>query len=153
MRKFLVVMDESPECINAMRFAALRAQKTDGGVKILAVIHPEEFQHWIGVGDLMRHEAREKIDEQFAFFREKMEENEGVTPELVVREGETAKQVLQEIDSDEEIGVLVLAASSQSGDGPGPLVTQLAGKMAGRMPIPVTVVPGSLSLERMRAIC
>ncbi|MEL6582583.1 MAG: universal stress protein [Pseudomonadota bacterium] len=153
MRKFLVVMDDSPECINAMRFAAMRAQKTAGGVKILAVIHPEEFQHWIGVGDLMRQEAREKIEEQYAFFREKMEENEGVTPELSIREGETAKQVLKEVDEDPEIGILVLAASAQGGDGPGPLVSQLAGKMAGKMPIPVTVVPGSMSLERMRAVC
>ncbi|QPH52628.1 universal stress protein [Pontivivens ytuae] len=152
MRKFLVVMDDSPECINAMRFAALRACNTEGGVQILAVIQPEEFQHWIGVGDLMRAEAREKIEEKFAFFAEKMKENEGVTPELVIREGETAKEVLDQIKEDREIGVLVLAAGTQ-GDGPGPLVTQLAGRMAAQMPVPVTVVPGGMTLEQIRSVC
>ncbi|MCB2136692.1 MAG: universal stress protein, partial [Rhodobacteraceae bacterium] len=49
MRKFLVVLDDSRECLNAMRFAALRAAHTGGGVTILSVIPPEEFQHWIGV--------------------------------------------------------------------------------------------------------
>jgi nucleotide-binding universal stress UspA family protein len=101
---------------------------------------------------LMRQEAREKIEEKFAFFKEKMEENEGITPELVVREGELVKEVLAQIKDDPEIGVLVLAAGAQ-GDGPGPLVTQLAGKMAGEMPVPVTVVPGSMTLEKIRAVC
>ncbi|RED11982.1 universal stress protein [Pontivivens insulae] len=152
MRKFLVVLDDSPECVNAIRFAAMRACKTGGGVQILSVIQPEEFQHWMGVGNLMRAEAREKIEERFAFFREKMMENEGITPELIIREGETAKEVLDQIKSDPEIGVLVLAAGTQ-GDGPGPLVSQLAGRMAANMPVPVTVVPGEMTLEQIRAVC
>ena len=62
MRKFLVVLDDSRECLNAMRFAAMRAAHTQAGVEILAVIPPEEFNHWIGVGDIMRQEARERIE-------------------------------------------------------------------------------------------
>ena len=62
MRKFLVVLDDSRECLCAMRFAAMRAMKTGGGVAILSVIPPDEFNHWIGVGDLMREEARERIE-------------------------------------------------------------------------------------------
>ena len=58
MRKFLVVLDDSKECLNAMRFAAMRAAKTGGGVEVLSIIPPEEFNHWIGVGDLMRAEAK-----------------------------------------------------------------------------------------------
>ncbi|QIK39369.1 universal stress protein [Pontivivens nitratireducens] len=152
MRKFLVVLDESPECINAIRFAALRACSTTGGVQILSVIQPEVFQHWVGVGDLMRAEARQVIEEKFAFFAEKMRQNEGIDPELVIREGETAKEVLAQIKEDREIGVLVLAAGTH-GDGPGPLVTQLAGRMAGDMPVPVTVVPGGMTLEQIRSVC
>ena len=43
MRKFLVVLDDSRECLSAMRFAAMRAMKTGGGVAILSVIPPDEF--------------------------------------------------------------------------------------------------------------
>ncbi len=67
MRKFLVVLDDSRECLNAMRFAAMRAKKTGGGVQILAVIPPEEFNHWIGVGSMMREEARERIHAHMKF--------------------------------------------------------------------------------------
>jgi hypothetical protein len=51
MRKFLVVLDDTRECLNAMRFAAMRAANTQGGVEILSVIPPDEFNHWIGVGE------------------------------------------------------------------------------------------------------
>ncbi|MBC7156968.1 MAG: universal stress protein, partial [Rhodobacteraceae bacterium] len=88
MRKFLVVLDDSRECLNAMRFAALRAAHTGGGVQILSVIPPEEFQHWIGVGDLMRAEAQERIEAHFEVFAKWMRTKHGIEPELVVREGE-----------------------------------------------------------------
>ena len=35
MRKFLVVVDDTPECGNAIRFAARRAQHTKGGLVML----------------------------------------------------------------------------------------------------------------------
>jgi len=35
MRKFMVVLDNSTECLNAMRFAAMRAQNTGARVEIL----------------------------------------------------------------------------------------------------------------------
>ena len=88
MRKFLVVLDDSCEGLNAMRFAALRAARTGGGVAILSVIPPEEFNHWIGVGDLMREEARERIEVHFEVFAKWMRDKQGVDPELVLREGE-----------------------------------------------------------------
>ena len=46
--------------------------------------------------------------------------------------------------------VLVLGANSGK-KGPGPLVTQLT-KNAGSLPIPITIVPGELSKERLEAI-
>jgi len=139
VRKFLVVMDESPEFLNALRFAAIRAAKTGGGVEILGIIAPEEFQHWIGVGEVMRAEARAKIEAHFEVFRDRLQKVEGVTPTLAIREGEKAREIIAHIKEDPEIGILVLGAGAK-GDGPGPLVTELAGKRVADMPVPVTVV-------------
>ncbi|MHA3916001.1 universal stress protein [Halovulum sp. GXIMD14793] len=151
MRKFLVVLDDSPECLNAMRFAAIRASKTGGAVELLAVIAPEEFQHWIGVGDIMRQEARDRIQAHYEVFRDRMVKKEGITPTLAIREGEKAQEVIDHIQSDPEIGVLVLGAGSK-GDGPGPLVADLVGRRGGEMPIPITVVPGSMTKEDIIAV-
>ena len=150
MRKFLVVLDDSKECLNAMRFAAMRAAKTGGGVEVLSIIPPEEFNHWIGVGDLMRAEARERIEVHFEVFAKWMRDRQEVNPSLVIREGEVVPEILAQISEDPEIGILVLGASTDK-TGPGPIVTQLS-KNAGSLPIPITVVPGDLSKERLEAI-
>ena len=150
MRKFLVVLDDSKECLNAMRFAAMRAAKTGGGVEVLSIIPPEEFNHWIGVGDLMRAEAKERIEVHFEVFAKWMRDRQGVNPSLVIREGEVVPEILAQISEDPEIGILVLGASTDK-KGPGPIVSQLS-KNAGSLPIPITVVPGDLSKERLEAI-
>jgi len=150
MRKFLVVLDESRECLNAMRFAAMRAAKTGGGVQILAIIRPEEFNHWIGVGDLMRDEARERIEAHFEVFAKWMRDKQGIDPELVIREGEPVPEILAQIREDPEIGVLVLGAGTEK-SGPGPLVSQLS-RASGTLPVPITIVPGGLSKEQLEAI-
>jgi len=150
MRKFLVVLDDSRECLNAMRFAAMRAKNTGAGVEILSVIAPEEFNHWIGVGDLMREEARERIEAHFEVFAKWMRDKQGIDPSLVIREGEAVSEIMAQVQDNPEIGVLVLGAGTGK-KGPGPLVTQLT-KNAGTLPIPVTIVPGDLSKERLEAI-
>ncbi len=150
MRKFLVVLDDSRECLNAMRFAAMRASNTGGGVKILSIIAPEEFNHWIGVGDIMREEARERIEVHFEVFAKWMRDRQNVDPELKIREGEGVSEILAEIKEDTEIGVLVLGAGTGR-KGPGPLVSQLSRNL-GSLPIPITIVPGDLSKEQLEAV-
>jgi len=150
MRKFLVVLDDSRECLNAMRFAAMRASHTGGGVEVLAIIPPDEFNHWIGVGNIMREEARERIEAHFEVFAKWMRDKQGVDPELVIRDGEALAEIMAQVREDPDIGVLVLGAGMEKG-GPGPLVTQLS-KNSGSLPIPVTIVPGDMTKDRLEAI-
>ncbi|MCX7300656.1 MAG: universal stress protein [Rhodobacterales bacterium] len=150
MRKFLVVLDDSKECLNAMRFAAMRAAKTGGGVQILSIIRPDDFNHWAGVGEIMREEARERIEVHFEVFAKWMRDKQGVNPELVIREGDPVPEIMAQIREDAEIGVLVLGAGTDN-KGPGPLVTQLS-RQSGSLPIPITIVPGDMSKERLEAI-
>ncbi|RME15721.1 MAG: universal stress protein [Alphaproteobacteria bacterium] len=151
MRKFLVVLDDSKECLNAMRFAAMRAEHTGGDVEVLAVIEPEEFNHWIGVGTIMREEAKERIHAHFEVFRKWMRDKHNLEPLLVIREGKVVDKILERINENSEIGVLVLGAASGRG-GPGPIITALM-RQAGTLPVPMTIVPGEMSKERLEAIC
>ncbi|MDO5605715.1 MAG: universal stress protein [Paracoccus sp. (in: a-proteobacteria)] len=150
MRKFLVVLDETPECPNAIRYAAMRASRTSGGVVVLAIIPPDAIQHGIGVADLMRQEAEDRITSQFQLFARWMRDSQGIDPELVIREGDPTAQLLAQLASDPEIGVLVLGASSAK-DGPGPIINRLLRDLGG-LPCPVTLVPGDLPRDRLEAI-
>lgn len=149
-RKFLAVIDETPECERAVAYGARRARATGGALVMLYVIEPGEFQHWLGVEQIMRAEAQEAAENQLSQFASRVREEVGVEPELVVREGVTSEEILKLIDEDRDIAVLVLAAGSGK-EGPGPLVQSLAGRGAA-FPIPVTVVPQSLSNEDMEAV-
>ncbi|MFT4014692.1 MAG: universal stress protein [Paracoccus sp. (in: a-proteobacteria)] len=150
MRKFLVVLDDTRECLNAIRYAAMRAAKTNGGVQVLAVISASDIQHGLGVADVMRAEAYERIQAHFDVYAKWMRDRPGIEPELIVREGEPATELLAQIGHDPEIGVLVLAASSDSA-GPGPLVTRMIREMP-TLPCPITIVPGDMSRERLEKI-
>lgn len=150
MRKFLVILDDSRECLNAMRFAAMRAANTSGGVAILSVIPPDEFNHWIGVGEVMREEARDRIQVHFEVFAKWMRDRQGIEPELIIREGQAVDEIIAQIREDPMIGVLVLGAGTDK-KGPGPLVQQMT-KMSGGLPIPITIVPGDLSKEKLEEI-
>lgn len=150
MRKFLVVLDDTRECLNAMRYAAMRAAHTGGGVIILSIIPPEEYQHWIGVAEIMRAEAREAIEAHFEVFAKWMRDRQGVNPSLVIREGDPVTEILAQVKDDPEIGVLVLGAGTDK-SGPGPLVTQMS-RNSGSLPIPLTIVPGDMSKERLESI-
>ena len=47
-----------------------------------------------------------------------------ITPDRVIREGDTAEEIVKLIDEDADIGILVLAAGTGK-EGPGPLVSSL----------------------------
>jgi len=144
IRKFLVCVDDTAECRVALRFACRRANKTGGGVTLLRVIEPADFQHWVAVEDLMREEARDAAEALLQELAAGVNEWADLMPELVVREGPKRDALLTLIEEDPAIRILVLGAASGP-EGPGPLVNALASQMAGTMRVPVTIVPGTLS--------
>jgi nucleotide-binding universal stress UspA family protein len=144
-RKFLAIIDETPECERAVAYASRRARNTDGVLVLLYVIEPGDFQHWLGVEKIMREEAQAAAAAALDGFATKVRQTLGIEPQLVVREGKPAEEIHKLIEEDQDIAILVLAAGA-SKEGPGPLVASIAGKGAA-FPIPVTVVPQNLSDE------
>jgi nucleotide-binding universal stress UspA family protein len=150
-RKFLVVIDDTDECERAVVYAAMRAERTGGALDMLYVISPGEFQHWLGVENIMRSEALETAEKALARFEDRARSvAPRVEAERVIREGSAADEIVKLIEADEDIGILVLA-SSGSTEGPGPLVSSIT-EAAGTFPIPVTIVPPSLSEEDIAAL-
>ncbi len=146
--QFLVVVDDTLECRKALRFAWRRAQRTGAGVTLLRVIDPVDFQHWLAVEERMREEAHEEAEALLKKLAVEVQQQSEILPELVVREGPIRDVLIKLIDEDHAIRILVLGAGSGA-DGPGPLVSQMAGKMSWAMRVPVTVVPGSLSDDQL----
>jgi hypothetical protein len=149
--KFLVVADDSPEFKSALRYCSRRAKNTGGSVTLLRIIEPADFQHWVSVGELMREEAREEAAELLQDLVNLAFEWSDVMPEVVIREGDLQEEILKFIDEDENVRILVLGASSEK-DGPGPLVSRLAGQVSGQLHVPLIIVPGSMTAEEIDAV-
>ena len=150
-RKFLAIVDATPESRVALRYVARRAQHTDGIVTLLYVVLPADFQQWAGVERMMREEAHQEAERQLHEAAKTVNDILGAMPELVIREGRPADEICSLLKEDRAISILVLAAGT-SKEGPGPLVSLVAGPAGNAYPTPVTVVPGSLTDEQIDAI-
>jgi nucleotide-binding universal stress UspA family protein len=150
-RVMLVVIDESAELQVALRYACLRARHTEGRVAMLYVIEPTDSQQWMAVEDLMREERRAEAESTVKRLSEQVFEWSGNMPILFLREGKVRDELLKLIEEEPSISILVLGAATGP-EGPGPLVTHLAGKIAGRLRVPVTIVPGGLTDDQIGAL-
>lgn len=150
--KFLVVVDETPECGRAIRFGARRCARTGASLIMLGVVDPPDNFEWLGVGDALREEAEEEalalLDKGASLAASAAP---GIEPERVVKVGDKAASILSLIEEDQDISFLVLASGTGSA-GPGPLVSSIAGKLSPTFPIPVVIVPGDIADEAIDAL-
>ncbi len=151
IRKFLVVVDGTSECGRALHFAVRRAEHSGGRVTLLTVISPADFQHWLGVENIMREEARVEAEEMQERMIKEVQTYCDLPLERLIREGDKAEEIVSLIEDDEDMAILVLGASTES-TGPGPLVAMMANAASASFPIPVTIVPGDLTDEEIDAL-
>jgi nucleotide-binding universal stress UspA family protein len=145
-RKFLVVVDDSPEFEAALRYASRRARSTGGRVALLRVIPGgAEDAHWSGVRDDIERELREEAEALLNRLGTEAAERSGSAPVFLIESGEPQAAIRKVVGEDPEIKILVLAAGTGP-RGPGPLVAAVLkqGGFGGRK-LPVTIVPGELT--------
>ncbi|MCY4608500.1 MAG: universal stress protein [bacterium] len=143
--KFLVCVDASPPSRVAVHYACRRAKNTDGRVALLHVVQPVDFRQWSGVEHMMREEQLETAEALLNDLAQDVNSWAGVMPELLVREGRIGDEILGAVDDDPLIDLLCVG--SNPAEGRGKLVSWLAGHLAGRLTIPLVIIPGTISDE------
>ena len=149
-RVFLVVVDSSPEMKVALRFACRRARATGGRLAMLYVTEPATAE-WLGVGEIMREERRTEAETRLQELAVDVREMSGDVPVLYVREGDPADELLRLLAEEPTISVLVLGADPGP-KGPGPLIAALSGRLIGKLHVPMTIVPGSMTSAEIDAV-
>ena len=148
-RKFLVIIDDTPECDRAVSFAAHRVKRTGGAVVLMSVIESEDFGHFLGVEEVMRAEARNEAERNLDARIARITAIAPIRTETVIREGRPAEEIEKLVAEDPGIAILVLA-SGPGGEGPGPLVSHFAAH--NRLHVLVTIVPGAMSDDEIIAV-
>jgi len=144
-RKFLVVVDDSPEFDAALRYAARRAKSTGGRVVLLRVIPVSSDEHWSGVREEIQRQQRAEAEVLLTRLGEEAGARSGAQPVFLIEEGDPQAAIRKVVGEDPDIKILVLA--SGEGGRAGPLVAALLKQGAaftGRK-LPVTIVPGELT--------
>jgi nucleotide-binding universal stress UspA family protein len=108
--KFMAVVDDTPECAKAVRFAARRAARIGSRVLLAAIVAPPEFSQWLGVGDVMQAEAEAAAERRLEAAAAIVRTVAGLEPEKLVRTGQKAEEILRIIEQDEDVAILILAA-------------------------------------------
>ena len=151
-RKFLVVVDETPESDRAVTFAAHRVKRTGGTVVLLSVIETQDFAQFLGVEEVMRAEAREAAERVLDARLARIAAIGEIRTETAIREGDMREEIERLVASDHGIGILVLAASN-SKEGPGALITDFASRSGGAaLPVIVTIIPGTMTDAEIVAV-
>src|ERR1700760_4404620 len=112
VRKFLVVVDKTPECQVALRFATRRALHTGGRVTPMCAATPADFQQWRGVEEIMRDEAHAEAEALLHGAAKVVNELSGIIPELVILEGRPTECLAALLKEDRDISILVLASGT-----------------------------------------
>ncbi len=86
-RKFLVIIDDSPDCDRAVTFAAHRVKRTGGTLVLMSVIDSADFDQFIGVADTMRAEARNEAERNLDARIARIAQIGQIRTESVIREG------------------------------------------------------------------
>ncbi|VEJ45906.1 universal stress protein [Bartonella vinsonii] len=149
-KKILVIIDETPECRRAVAFAAKHAQKTNRTLVLLCVVDSVEFQHFLGVNNVMRTESTQNAHKVLGEIAHDIRTTHALETEIMIREGKKIDEISKLVDEDKEIALIVLAASEHA-EGPGPLI-QLIGNRGAAFSIPVTVIPSNLADEDIESI-
>jgi nucleotide-binding universal stress UspA family protein len=150
-RKFMVIVDRSAELRAAVRFSCRRALHTGGQVLLFSCVPKRDSHFFASIGELMEREALSEAEDVLKTVAADVHAQIGVFPLVVLREGDTMDQLLTVIQDDPTISVLVLGAGTGP-EGPGALITALSGSLAGRILIPVTIVPGHLTDAQVDAL-
>jgi len=150
-RTFLVVVDRSDELKAALRFACRRVARAGGTVALFHAVPQSEFHHFASIGELMDQEARTEAERLLQQIAAEVHRQTGKFPSLYIRQGDPLEQLLEVLEEEPRISVLVLGAGTGS-EGPGLIVSALSGQLSGQISIPVTIVPGNLSDERIDAL-
>ncbi len=106
-------------------------KNTGGSLILLFVIDDSDFQQILGVGEIMRAEAQDRAQAALEKFAATVRTDQGIEPEISIREGETAAELISLIEEDQDIAILVLAAGSGK-EGPGPWCNRLPAARSSR---------------------
>ena len=149
---FLVVVDGTDEMEVSLKYACIKAKKTNAHLILASFIKPIDVLTTKSVGDIMKNEARQEAETMLHKASGYVKEETGITSTLHVKEGEQIEELIKLIQEEKNISELILAASMDE-KGPGPIISSIiTARNYSRLNIPIIIVPGNFLKEKINKV-
>lgn len=148
--KYMVCVDGQEESKVALRLACMKAVGRNGMVDMLHVIPPADFQTLGAVADRMREERRKEGEDLLKRLANDASAAYGITPAMVLREGNAGDEIIAAALEDHDVIMLVLGIAQ--GGGRGKLSAWLAGQLGNKLFTPLLMVPGNLTDQQLMSL-
>ena len=145
---FLVVLDDSDEVLNALRYASQRSSINNGRVALLYTFETLEFSHWKAVEDIAEVESREKAEEKIVEYENFVMSFTEKKPKKFIMKGDRVECIIKFLEANKFISNFVLAASEKASPADS-LISSFTGKNRSKIKVPITILPSSLSEEEI----
>lgn len=147
----LVCVSDNEHSRVAAKFAASKAKNTGSKLYILHVVNAADYQSALAVADVMREELLEASKTLLERFAGEAREWVGITPCVTTREGRITDEIINAIEEDNSINMLILGTSFDSPGREG-ILPWLVSQLGNRLLIPLTIVPGNLTEQQIKAL-
>ena len=148
---YLVCVSDHQESETALYYACTRARFRKSRVSILHVMEPTAYQGLQSITDKMREEKMEEAEQLISNMAAAAHDGTGITPSLVIKEGNLGEQILQTLQEDSDINMLVLGLRPESDQGP-KLISWLTDRLGATLLVPMVLVPGNLTKAQIQQL-
>ena len=129
---FLVVLDDSKEIFNALRYAAQRSARTNGRVALLYTFETLEFSHWKAVEDIAEAESRDDAESKIKEYENFILEFTNKKPKKFIMKGDRVECIINFLSDNKFISNFVLASSNSGSDS---LISAFTGKQMSKIKV------------------
>ena len=143
---FLVILDDTPEMYNALRYAAQRSARSNGRVAILYTFDTLEFSHWKAVEDIAEAESREEAESKIKEYENFILKFTDKKPKKFLMKGDRVECIINFLSDNKFISNFVLASSNSGSD---TLISAFTGKQRSKLTVPLTIIPPNLKEEEI----
>ena len=141
---FLVIVDESPEFLAALKYACKNAKKNKMGIILLYVIELENFRHWKGVETIMRKEQDDKAKEIIAEYIDMIDKTYNLKVKSILKKGEIIDILIEVLKNKRyKITNLVLGLAMENQES-NKIIGSMTSSLRKKLTSPIIIVPGTL---------
>ena len=151
--KILVCIGNKDVSGAALKYAALKAKKSNFVIELLTVIDTtgKGFGLFSSVDKVMHAEKRQKVEKYMKQAAEEVEKISKTIPVINIKEGFISDEIENTLKEDQSVNMIIIGSSEESSNR-GKLISTLSEHIAYKVELPLMIIPNNLKETEIKQI-